>query len=57
MRGRRCRLGQVTEKSFFEEPAELIYVQAAETNLANIAPDQLIPLRRDHLVRLLKLPR
>jgi rhamnose utilization protein RhaD (predicted bifunctional aldolase and dehydrogenase) len=48
---------KVTEKSFFEEPAELIYVQAAGTNLANIAPDQLIPLHRDHLVRLLKLPR
>jgi rhamnose utilization protein RhaD (predicted bifunctional aldolase and dehydrogenase)/NAD(P)-dependent dehydrogenase (short-subunit alcohol dehydrogenase family) len=48
---------KITEKNFFGEPAELIYVQAAGTNLANVELTQFIPLRRDHLLRLLRLPR
>jgi rhamnose utilization protein RhaD (predicted bifunctional aldolase and dehydrogenase)/NAD(P)-dependent dehydrogenase (short-subunit alcohol dehydrogenase family) len=48
---------KIAEKSFFGEPIELIYVQAAATNLANVEFSQFIPLRRDHLLRLLKLPR
>jgi rhamnose utilization protein RhaD (predicted bifunctional aldolase and dehydrogenase)/NAD(P)-dependent dehydrogenase (short-subunit alcohol dehydrogenase family) len=56
-----CKVGgatsvKITEKNLFGEPAELIYLQAAGTDLANIELAQLIPLRRDHLLRLLRLP-
>jgi rhamnose utilization protein RhaD (predicted bifunctional aldolase and dehydrogenase)/NAD(P)-dependent dehydrogenase (short-subunit alcohol dehydrogenase family) len=47
---------KTTEKNLFGEPAELIYVHATGTNLAHIEFAQFIPLRRDHLLRLLSLP-
>jgi rhamnose utilization protein RhaD (predicted bifunctional aldolase and dehydrogenase)/NAD(P)-dependent dehydrogenase (short-subunit alcohol dehydrogenase family) len=43
-------------KNLFGEPVELIYLHAAGTDLANIELSQFIPLRRDHLLRLLRLP-
>jgi rhamnose utilization protein RhaD (predicted bifunctional aldolase and dehydrogenase)/NAD(P)-dependent dehydrogenase (short-subunit alcohol dehydrogenase family) len=56
-----CSIGgaisvKFTEKNLFGEVTELIYVQAAGTNLANIEVTQLVPLRRDYLLRLLSLP-
>ena len=42
---------KTTEKDLFGEPAELIHVHAAATNLARIEFAQFIPLRRDHLLR------
>ncbi|HZC35574.1 MAG TPA: SDR family oxidoreductase [Chthoniobacterales bacterium] len=56
-----CSLGgavsvKITEKNLFGEVTELIYVQAAGTDLANIEVAQLVPLRRDCLLRLLSLP-
>jgi rhamnose utilization protein RhaD (predicted bifunctional aldolase and dehydrogenase)/NAD(P)-dependent dehydrogenase (short-subunit alcohol dehydrogenase family) len=56
-----CSIGgavsvKITEKSLFGEITELIYVQAAGTNLANIEATRFVPLRRDHLLRLLRLP-
>ena len=47
---------KTTEKDLFGEPAELIYVHATGTNLVRIEFAQFIPLRRDHLLRLLSLP-
>ena len=47
---------KITEKNLFGEPAELIYLHAAGTDLASIELAQFIPLRRDHLLRLLRLP-
>jgi len=47
---------KTTEKDLFGEPAELIYVHATGANLAHIEFAQFIPLRRDHLLRLLSLP-
>jgi rhamnose utilization protein RhaD (predicted bifunctional aldolase and dehydrogenase)/NAD(P)-dependent dehydrogenase (short-subunit alcohol dehydrogenase family) len=47
---------KITEKTLFGEAAEFMYVQAARSKLANIELAQFIPLRRDQLLRLLKLP-
>ena len=43
-------------KNHFGELAELMYLHAAGTDLASIELAQFIPLRRDHLLRLLRLP-
>jgi len=43
-------------KNLFGEPVELIHLHAAGTDLANIELSQFIPLRRDHLLRLFRLP-
>jgi NAD(P)-dependent dehydrogenase (short-subunit alcohol dehydrogenase family) len=56
-----CSIGgaisvKFTEKDLFGEVTELIYVQAAGTDLANIEVAQLVPLRRDYLLRLPSLP-
>lgn len=56
-----CSIGgavsiKITEKSLFGEVTELLYVQAAGTNLANLEAAQFVPLRRDYLLRLLGLP-
>jgi rhamnose utilization protein RhaD (predicted bifunctional aldolase and dehydrogenase) len=56
-----CSIGgaisvKFTEKDLFGEVTELIYVQAAGTDLANIEVPQLVPLRRDYLLRLPSLP-
>lgn len=47
---------KTTEKNFFGELEELIYVHATGTNLAHLEFAQFIPLRRDYLLRLLSLP-
>ena len=47
---------KITEKNLFGESAELIYVHAPGASLTDIEFTQLIPLRRDHLLRLLSLP-
>src|SRR5258708_13501756 len=47
---------KITEQNLFGERTELIYVQAAGTDLASIELAHFIPLRRGHLLRLLRLP-
>jgi rhamnose utilization protein RhaD (predicted bifunctional aldolase and dehydrogenase)/NAD(P)-dependent dehydrogenase (short-subunit alcohol dehydrogenase family) len=47
---------KIIEKNLFGEAAEIVYVQTAGTNLASIEASQLVPLRRDYLLRLLRLP-
>jgi len=47
---------KTTEKNLFGELVELIYVHETGTSLAHIEFGQFIPLRRDHLLRLLSLP-
>src|SRR5260221_13083455 len=44
-----------TEKNLFGKPAEFISLHAAGTELASIELAQFIPLRRDNLLRLLRL--
>ena len=56
-----CSLGagvsvKIIEKNLFAEAAEIVYVQAAGISLASIETSQLVPLRRDCLLRLLKQP-
>jgi rhamnose utilization protein RhaD (predicted bifunctional aldolase and dehydrogenase)/NAD(P)-dependent dehydrogenase (short-subunit alcohol dehydrogenase family) len=56
-----CTIGgtvsvKTTEKNLFGELEELVYVHATGTNLAHLEFAQFIPLRRDHLLRLLSLP-
>jgi rhamnose utilization protein RhaD (predicted bifunctional aldolase and dehydrogenase)/NAD(P)-dependent dehydrogenase (short-subunit alcohol dehydrogenase family) len=47
---------KVLEKNLFGEVSELLYVHAADTNFATLEVDQFVPLRRDYLLRLLRLP-
>jgi rhamnose utilization protein RhaD (predicted bifunctional aldolase and dehydrogenase)/NAD(P)-dependent dehydrogenase (short-subunit alcohol dehydrogenase family) len=56
-----CAIGgvvsvKIMEKNLFGEPVQLIYLPATGANLADIEFAQFIPLRRDHLLRLLNLP-
>jgi rhamnose utilization protein RhaD (predicted bifunctional aldolase and dehydrogenase)/NAD(P)-dependent dehydrogenase (short-subunit alcohol dehydrogenase family) len=46
---------KILEKNLFGQVSELLFVQAAGTDFAELEVDQFVPLRRDHLLRLLRL--